>query len=135
MADKLKLIVVTPEKKVVDTEADEVQLPGELGYLGILPGHAPLITLLKTGVLSFGSAGSRRSFAVSSGFAEVAAGKVTALVDLAEDPSQIDATAAQQDRARAEEALKTASRETLDEIKGRLELAQARLAVAGRAGS
>ena len=49
----LQLLVITPERKAVETEADEVELPGSEGYLGILPGHTPLITLLKPGVLSF----------------------------------------------------------------------------------
>lgn len=128
---KLNLVVVTPEDKAVETEADEVQLPGELGYLGILPGHTPLITLLKTGVLSYKNAGAEKSLAVSSGFAEIAADKVTVLADLAEGPAQIDPAAAERDRADAQEALKTANRETMEQIRGRLELAQARLSVAG----
>ena len=126
----LKLIVVTPERKVVDAEADQVELPGQLGYLGILPGHAPLISLLTTGVLTYGSAGAERSLAISAGFVEVANDSVSVLADLAEEPAQIDAAAAERDRAGAEEDLKTASRETLEEIRSRLELAQARLAVA-----
>jgi F-type H+-transporting ATPase subunit epsilon len=109
-----------------------VQLPGELGYLGILPGHTTLITLLKTGVLSYKDAGTEKFFALSSGFAEIANDRVTVLADLAEDAREIDANAAEQDRARAEEALKTANRETMEQIRGELELAQARLAVAGR---
>jgi F-type H+-transporting ATPase subunit epsilon len=128
---KLNLVVVTPEEKAVESEADEVQLPGELGYLGILPGHTPLITLLKTGVLSYKNAGAEKSFAVSSGFAEIAADKVTVLADLAEGPAQIDPAVAERDRAEAQEALKTANRETMEQIRGRLELAQARLSVAG----
>jgi F-type H+-transporting ATPase subunit epsilon len=132
MAQKLTLVVVTPERTVVETEADEVQLPGELGYLGILPGHTTLITLLKTGVLSYKDAGTEKFFALSSGFAEIANDRVTVLADLAEDAREIDANAAEQDRARAEEALKTANRETMEQIRGELELAQARLAVAGR---
>jgi len=132
MAQKLSLVVVTPERAVVETEADEVQLPGELGYLGILPGHTTLITLLKTGVLSYKDAGTEKFFALSSGFAEIANDRVTVLADLAEDAREIDANAAEQDRARAEEALKTANRETMEQIRGELELAQARLAVAGR---
>jgi len=131
---KLQLVVVTPEAKVVEAEADEVQLPGELGYLGILPGHTALITLLKTGVLSFQDSGVEKSYAVSSGFAEIAADKITVLADLAEDSSQIDVAAAAQERDRAAEDLKTASRETMENIRGQLELAQARLAVAGQAG-
>lgn len=130
----MKLIVVTPERKVLETDADEVQLPGELGYLGILPGHTPLITMLRTGVLSYRSAGREASLALSSGFAEVANDVVTVLADLAEAPGQIDSPRAEQERARAEEEMKTASAETLDEIRGRLELAQARLAVAKKGG-
>ena len=126
----LKLVVVTPEKKVVDAEVEQVELPGELGYLGILPGHAPLISLLKTGVLTYRGAEGGKSLALSAGFVEVANDAVSVLADLAEEPSQIDAGAAEKDRSRAEEELKTASRETLEEIKTRLELAEARLAVA-----
>jgi F-type H+-transporting ATPase subunit epsilon len=126
----LKLIVVTPEKKVVDTEADQVELPGQLGYLGILPGHAPLISLLTTGVLTYVRAGAERSLAISSGFVEVNDDTVSVLADLAEEPAEIDVAAAEKDRAAAEEDLKTASRETLEDIRTRLELAQARLAVA-----
>ena len=126
----LKLVVVTPEKMVVDAEADQVELPGQLGYLGILPGHAPLISLLTTGVLTYRSGGSEKSLAISAGFVEVAGDAVSVLADLAEEPGQIDVAAAEKDRAAAEEELKTASRETLEEIRTRLGLAQARLAVA-----
>lgn len=126
----LKLIVVTPERKVVDTDVDQVELPGQLGYLGILPGHAPLISLLTTGVLTYKSAAGEKSLALSAGFVEVANDAVSVLADLAEEPAEIDVPSAESDRARAEEELKTASRESLDEIRARLELAQARLAVA-----
>jgi F-type H+-transporting ATPase subunit epsilon len=128
----LKLVVVTPERKVVETETDQVELPGQLGYLGILPGHAPLISLLKTGVLTYRSAGGEKPLAISSGFVEVLEDSVSVLADLAEEPSEIDAAAAEKARATAEEDLKTASRETLDEIRARLALAEARLAVAQR---
>jgi|SRR5512142_3156240 F-type H+-transporting ATPase subunit epsilon len=127
---KLKLTVVTPEKKALETEADEVQLPGELGYLGILPGHTPLITLLKTGVLSYRNGGAGGALALSTGFAEISNDVVTVLADLAEEPSHIDTAAAEAERARAEEELKSAGFETMEQIRARLELAQARLAVA-----
>ncbi len=132
MAEKLKLLVVTAEEKVVDAEADEVSLPGELGYLGILPGHAPLITLLKTGVLSYKNAGASEAFALDSGFAEISNDVVTVLAGLAERRSEIDAAAAERERAQAEEEMKTASFETLDAARARAELATARLAVARR---
>ncbi len=53
MADTFQLEIVTPEKKVVATTAEEVQIPGKNGYLGILPGHAPLITELAVGEITF----------------------------------------------------------------------------------
>jgi F-type H+-transporting ATPase subunit epsilon len=126
----LKLVVVTPEKKVVETDTDQVELPGQLGYLGILPGHAPLISLLTTGVLSYQTGGAEKSLAISAGFVEVAGDSVSVLADLAEEPGEINIDAAEKDRSRAQEELKTASRETLDEIRARLGLAEARLAVA-----
>lgn len=132
MTEKLKLLVVTAEAKVVDVEADEVSLPGELGYLGILPGHAPLITLLKTGVLSYKNAGASEAFALDSGFAEISNDVVTVLAGLAERRSEIDAAAAERERAQAEEEMKTASFETLDAARARAALATARLAVARR---
>ena len=125
----LKLVVVTPEKKVVETDTDQVELPGQLGYLGILPGHAPLISLLTTGVLSYRTGGAEKSLVISAGFVEVAGASVSVLADLAEEPGEINVDAAEKERSRAEEELKTASRETLEEIRTRVELAQARLAV------
>jgi F-type H+-transporting ATPase subunit epsilon len=130
MAEKLKLLVVTAEKKVVDTEADEVSLPGELGYLGILPGHAPLITLLKTGILSFKNGGSAEAFALDSGFAEVSNDVVTVLAGVAERRSEIDAAAAERERTEAEEEMKSVGLEALDAARARAELATARLDVA-----
>jgi F-type H+-transporting ATPase subunit epsilon len=133
VAGKLKLMVVTPERQVVAAAADEVQLPGELGYLGILPGHAMLVTLLKTGILTYKDGATTHSLALASGFAEVADDKVSVLADLAEEPSEIDAAKAERDRGEAEEQLKTAGADTMEAIRTRLELAQARLEVAKRA--
>ena len=129
---KLKLRVVTPIKTVVDSDADEVELPGEMGYLGILPGHTPLITVLKTGVLAYKNSGVERALAISAGFAEIANDAVTVLADRAEEPSDVDVAAAERERAQAEEELKSVGRETLDEVRSKLELAEARIAVAKR---
>jgi F-type H+-transporting ATPase subunit epsilon len=127
---KLKLQVVTPTRTVVATEADSVELPGELGYLGILPGHTPLITVLKTGVLTYRAGADERSVAISAGFAEIANDMVTVLADQAEEPGEVDVSAAERERSKAEEDLKTAGRESLDEVRSRLALAEARLAIA-----
>jgi F-type H+-transporting ATPase subunit epsilon len=128
----LQLLVVTPERKVVETEADEVELPGSEGYLGILPGHTALITLLKTGVLSFRRSGRSQAFAVSAGFAEILGDRVSVLADLAESAGEIDAASAERERAKAEEEMKSAGVDTLDEIRSRFELAEARIAVSRR---
>ena len=128
---KLKLRVVTPIRTVIDSEADEVEMPGELGYLGILPGHTPLITVLKTGVLSFMNSGAERALVITAGFAEVSNDVVTVLADSADQPSEVDVAAAERERAQAEEELKTASRETLEQIRSKLELAEARLDAGG----
>ncbi len=128
----LQILVVTPERRVLETEADEVELPGAQGYLGILPGHAPLLTLLGTGVVTCRKGGSSSVFAVSSGLAEVSDDRVSVLADSAEAPADIDPAAAERDRAKAEEEMKTAGADTLDAIRTRLELAEARLRVARR---
>jgi len=128
----LQLLVVTPEKKVVESEAHEVELPGAEGYLGILPGHTPLITLLKTGVLSFKRGGRSQAFAVSAGLAEIANDLVHVLADSAEGQGEIDVASAERARAGAEEEMKTASAETLPEIKARFDLADARIHAARR---
>ncbi len=128
----LQLLVVTPERKAVEAEADEVELPGAEGYLGILPGHTPLITLLKPGVLSFRRTGRSEAFAVSSGFAEVSSDRVSVLVDSAERGTEVDTAAAERERSKAEEEMKTAGVDTLEPIRARLELAEARLSAARR---
>ena len=132
MAGTLNLLVVTAEKKVVDAEADEVTLPGEMGYLGILPGHSPLLALLKTGVLSYKKAGSEEAFALDGGFAEVSNDVVRVLAGGAERGSEIDAAVAERDLSEASEQMKSANRETLDGLRMRAELAAARLSVARR---
>jgi len=109
MTDTFKLEIVTPEKKVVDTAAEEIQIPGKNGYLGVLPGHAPLITELAVGEITFresSAAGSNEQrLAVAWGFAEVLPNKVTILAETAERPSEIDVDRAREAKARAEQLL------------------------------
>jgi F-type H+-transporting ATPase subunit epsilon len=126
----LNLLVVTAEKTVVDSEADEVTLPGQMGYLGILPGHTGLLTLLKTGVLSYKKGGSGEAFALDGGFAQVGSDIVRVLAGVALRGSEIDAAAAERDLSEASEQMKSADRETLDDLRAKAELAEARLAVA-----
>jgi F-type H+-transporting ATPase subunit epsilon len=105
MSDTFQLEIVTPEKKVVDTAASEVQIPGKNGYLGVLPGHAPLITELAVGEITFRSGAEEQRLAVAWGFAEVLPDKVTILTETAERPSEIDVERARKAKQRAEQRL------------------------------
>ncbi len=105
MPDTFQLEIVTPEKKVVDTAAEEVQIPGKNGYLGILPGHAPLITELAVGEITFRENSTDQRLAVAWGFAEVLPNKVTILAETAERPAEIDVERACKAKERAEQRL------------------------------
>jgi F-type H+-transporting ATPase subunit epsilon len=134
MADTFQLEIVTPEKKVVDTAAEEVQIPGKNGYLGVLPGHAPLITELSVGEIKYRESGSaEKLLAVAWGFAEVLPDKVTILAESAERPSEIDVERARQAKERAEQRLTSGQTEVdVDRALDALHRAEARLDVAGK---
>ncbi len=106
MPDTFQLEIVTPEKLVVNEAAEEAQIPGLAGYLGILPGHAPLITELAVGVITYRAQGVTKSLSVAWGFAEVLPDKVTMLAETAEHPEEIDVARAQKAKDRAEQLLK-----------------------------
>lgn len=105
LPDALTLEVVTPERAVVRESVTEVQLPGRAGYLGILPGHTPLLTELGTGALSYRQGAQTRRLAVSGGFAEVLPDRVIVLADVAERAEEIDAPRARVALATAEKQL------------------------------
>lgn len=132
MADTFKLEIVTPEKLVVkDVAAEEAQIPGLNGYLGILPGHAPLISELKSGELTYKANGASHKLAVAWGFVEVLPDKVTILAETAERPQEIDVPRAEKAKARAEERLKSNNPEIdYDRAEDALERAETRLKVA-----
>jgi F-type H+-transporting ATPase subunit epsilon len=131
MPDTFQLEIVTPEKMVVREAAEEAQIPGRNGYVGILPGHAPLITELGAGEISFRSGGQTRRFSVAWGFAEVLPDKVTVLAETVERAEEIDVARAQQSLSRAEDSLKSAqSEEDFSNVLGKIRAAQARIDVA-----
>jgi F-type H+-transporting ATPase subunit epsilon len=137
MADTFKLEIVTPEKKVVDTAAEEVQIPGKDGYLGIMPGHAPLITELAVGEITFreisGSGSREQHLAVAWGFAEVLPNKVTILAESAERPSEIDVARARKAKDRAEQRLTSGDTTVeVDRALDALHRAESRLEVAAK---
>jgi F-type H+-transporting ATPase subunit epsilon len=84
MADTFRLQVATPEKSVVDEDVTMAELPGEAGYMGILAGHAPLLSALKEGTLKYSSGGGEHSLKIDSGFVEVFDNHVRVLADHAE---------------------------------------------------
>ena len=107
MANKLKLDVAVPERQMLSEEVDEVQVPGADGYLGILPDHAPLMTQLGSGVLSYKAAGKTRYMALTGGVMEVLPDHVRVLADTAEWADEVDIKKAEQARRRANDMLQS----------------------------
>ena len=129
-----KLRLVTPTKKIVDElEVSEVFVPAYRGEIDILPGHAPLVTTLSTGILKYREkdAANLHSFAVSWGYCEVHADGVTILADTAEAPSEIDPARAKEAYSKAEKEIGTAavSEATMTKYQNKLKRAEVRLAV------
>jgi F-type H+-transporting ATPase subunit epsilon len=104
-SDTLTLEVVTPDREVVREPVAEVQVPGREGYLGILPGHTPLLTELGVGTLSYRKGTQTVYVAVAGGFAEVLAGRVLVLADSAQRAEEIDVSRAQSELAEAQKKL------------------------------
>lgn len=102
-----KLEVVTPQRRILTEEVESVIVPGTEGYLGVLPGHAPLLTALKPGVVYYRKAGDKtQRLALSGGFMEAGPNRVIILADTAELSSEIDVERARRSRARAEKYLR-----------------------------
>lgn len=132
LPDKILLQVVTPERLVVREEVDYVQLPGSEGYLGVLPGHTPLLTSLKIGEIEYRLGPSVRYLSVSWGFVEILPDKVTVLAELAERAEEIDVERARRAQERAQASL-TPPGDDFDLQQAALERALARLQVASKA--
>jgi len=111
LPDSIELIIVTPERQLLRESVAEVTLPGADGQLGVLPGHAPLITELGIGEMSYRSKGGGGDgmLAIISGFAEILGDRVTVLAETAERPEEIDVARAEQAKKRAEERLAAAA--------------------------
>jgi F-type H+-transporting ATPase subunit epsilon len=131
MPDTFQLEIVTPEKMIVRDAAEEIQIPGSDGFLGVLPGHAPLITELSAGELSYRKGANTYRFAVAWGFAEVLPDRVTILAETAERAEEIDVNRAQADKKQAEQNLANGkSEEDFIKAEGELKYAESRLEVA-----
>ena len=102
---KLLLEIVTSDRSLVREEVDEVELPGSEGYFGVLPGHTPLLSMLKVGELWYRDRPEKRYLAVAGGFVEVLPDRVTVLADIGERAEDIDLARAEAAKRRAEERL------------------------------
>lgn len=128
---RLRLEVVTPRRRLLSADVAEVRIPGVLGEMGILPGHTPLLTSLGTGPLTYFEGPSPELLAVQGGFAEVLPDRVTVIARVAETRAEIDVDAARREVTEAEEAMKNATADELDDLRRRAQLGIARLDVAG----
>jgi len=132
MADTIQLEIVTPERLVVNEAVEYIEIPGKTGYLGVLPGHAPLISELAAGELSYRTGNQTKRVAVAWGFAEVLQAKVTILAETAEKAEEIDTARAEAAKKKAEAELQKAGPEGNAEAEAALQRATARLEVAGK---
>jgi len=133
MADTFQVEIVTPEKLVVRDVAEEIEIPARNGYIGVLPGHAPLITELAVGEITYRNHGYAHHIALAWGFAEVLPDKVTILAENAERAGEIDVKRAQEAKERAEQRLKSGNTETdYERAQNALERAETRLRVASK---
>lgn len=129
----LRLEIVTPEKRVLDAEVDSVTVTTATGEAGILPNHAPLISALKPGILTYSSKGVSEKLAVSGGFVEVAGNTVSVLADTASTADEIDLAEAKADKGNAEKALAaiaTGPIEDAESARDQIEAANVRIQLA-----
>ena len=134
MAEKLKLELVTPYKRLLTEEVDEITATGTLGEFGVLPGHAPFLTSMKVGEFSYKADNKVFHLAVNWGYFEVENDVVTVLVETAERADEIDLDRAKAALGRAEEKLKHLTPEDKDfrTYEAALERALIRVQVAGK---
>ena len=102
---KFQLTVVTRERRIIDVESDEVELPASDGEIGVLPGHTPLLTTLRVGTMRYRSGGEFHRIVISWGFAEILPDRVIVLAERGVLPSEVDPAAAEAERIEAEKEL------------------------------
>jgi F-type H+-transporting ATPase subunit epsilon len=131
---KISLEIVTPDHALVREDVDELQLPGSEGYLGVLPGHAPLLTTLMVGQMWYRIGQEKHYLAIAGGFVEVLPDRVTVLAQIAERAENIDTSRAEAAKQRAEQRL-AGPAQNVDIERARIALMKSliRLQVASRA--
>jgi F-type H+-transporting ATPase subunit epsilon len=126
----LLLEIVTPERLAYSDTVDSVQLPGIEGELGVLPHHAPLVSMLGVGELRIRKGGAEESFAIAGGFLQVRPDRVVVMAETADMASEIDLERAQEARREAERALEgVAPTDAVDLAAARAQLQQALLRI------
>jgi F-type H+-transporting ATPase subunit epsilon len=130
----IQLEIVTPERLVYEDEVDSVNVPGIEGELGILPHHAPLLSILGFGELRIRKGGAEESFAIVGGFVQVRPDKVVVMAETADLAGEIDLAKAEEARREAERALESGYSEGADLSAARaaLQTALMRIRVAER---
>ena len=121
----LTLEFVTPVRAIVHEDVDEVELPGEAGFFGVLPGHAPLLAALKTGALWYRKGAEKQFAFIASGFAEILPDRVSILAEVAERAEDIDIQRAEAAKRRAEERLQRPTVIDFDAERARIALLRA----------
>ena len=137
LPENLELEIVTPEKHMLAETVDYVELPGKEGYMGVLPGHAPLLSELGMGTLSYRKGSDVQYLLVLGGFVEVLPGRVIVLADASERVAEIDAERARTalEKAKNELAKEGASEEERAAASLALNRAQARIDAANKTGT
>lgn len=121
----LRLEFVTPAQAIVHEQVDEVQLPGEEGHFGVLPGHAPMLATLSTGAMWYRKGTEVKYAFVAGGFVEVLPDRVSVLAQTAERAEDIDIERAEAAKRRAEESLAQASASGVDLERARIAMLRA----------
>ncbi len=125
----IQLEIVTPERLAYSDTVDAVVLPGSEGELGVLPHHAPLVSMLGVGELRIRKGGQEESFAIVGGFLQVRPDKVVVMAETADMASEIDLEKAQEARREAERAIESGYQEGADLAAARAQLQQALLRI------
>jgi F-type H+-transporting ATPase subunit epsilon len=136
LPEAIELQIVTPERHVLQATVQSVEIPGKEGYLGVLPGHAPLITELGVGILAYREGSENHFLTVINGYAEVLPDRVIVLAEISEKAEEIDVgrSRAAHDRAQAELAKAGVGSEEWQREKLALDRALIRMQAAGRTG-
>lgn len=131
---QIRLQFVTPERALAAEDVDELQLPGDEGYFGVLPGHAPLLAALRTGEMWYRKGSNVHYAFIDGGFAEILPDRVSIMAQVAERAEEIDLSRAEAAKLRAENQLSQPTAADADAERARIAMLRAitRLNVASR---